>query len=160
MGLKKNLKSVANLLLESGETLAMAESCTGGLLSTEVTEVSGASRYFLGSVVSYANSAKQKILKVPGKTLKKPGAVSEVVALMMARGAIKIFSSDWAIGITGIAGPTGGSKLKPVGLVYFSVVGPRVETVERKVFSGNRKQIQQKAAASAVELLLLKLKGE
>ena len=162
MSFTRDLKTVSDRLSSRGETLGVAESCTGGQISAALTSGSGASRFFLGSVVSYANSLKHDLLGVGNKDLQKFGAVSKEVALSMAEGALKTLRCDWAIAVTGVAGPTGGTKKKPVGLVYYAVAGPGVAVVEKKIFDGSRKQIQKNATENSVRLLLkqLTLKGE
>lgn len=110
--------------------------------------------------MSYANAAKEKVLHVPSELIKTVGAVSLPVALAMARGAKAQFVSSWAISTTGIAGPTGGSKEKPVGTVCFGIVGPGIEYSEQKVFSGDRNQIQEQSVDYALELLMKNLKGD
>ncbi|MEO8348062.1 MAG: CinA family nicotinamide mononucleotide deamidase-related protein, partial [Acidobacteriota bacterium] len=112
---------VGRILKERGKTLAVAESCTGGLVSSLLTDVPGASAWYLGTVVSYADSAKVALLGVPGQVLDREGSVSEATALEMAKGARRAFGSDLAAAITGIAGPDGGSEEKPVGTVFFAV---------------------------------------
>jgi len=101
-------------------TISTAESCTGGLVAGNITEQSGVSSWFLGGIVSYANQCKQNILKVSGADLEKYGAVSETVALQMAKGANQITGSDYSVSLTGVAGPGGGTKDKPVGTVWIS----------------------------------------
>jgi nicotinamide-nucleotide amidase len=147
-------EAVGRTLRERGMTLALAESCTGGLVSSLLTEVPGSSDYFLGSVVSYANSAKEDFLDVESETLQRGGAVSEEVAREMARGARARFGSDVAAGVTGIAGPSGGSPEKPVGTVFFAVSGPgEDETAKKRVFGGDRATIRRAAAHFALELI-------
>lgn len=108
----------------------------------------------MGSVVCYANSAKEDILGVLRESIEKEGAVSETVALQMAKGAQRILKVNWAAAITGIAGPDGGTKTKPVGTVCFGIVGPGVEHSERKLFTGSRVQIQEQSAEQAIDLLI------
>ncbi|WP_254939286.1 competence/damage-inducible protein A [Cyanobium sp. Morenito 9A2] len=115
---------VLELLRQRGETLAVAESCTGGGLGAALAAVSGASDVFLGGVIAYANAVKQQVLGVPGEVLDTHGAVSDPVAQAMAEGARQLTGSTWAIAVTGIAGPGGGSEAKPVGLVHLAVAGP------------------------------------
>lgn len=117
-------QAVGRLLVERGETVATAESCTGGLISTLLTDVPGSSAYFRGGVVAYANTAKVELLDVPAAMIAQHGAVSVAVADAMAQGARRRLGSDWAISDTGVAGPTGGTTEKPVGLVCLGVVGP------------------------------------
>lgn len=115
------LKKIAKYLVENKLTAATAESCTGGLLSSRFTDISGSSEFIKLNFVTYANEAKENILKVPSEILKTKGAVSEECAYFMAEGLHRFTNCDLAICTTGIAGPTGGSKEKPVGLVYISV---------------------------------------
>jgi nicotinamide-nucleotide amidase len=120
--------SVEKIVLESltarGETLALAESCTGGLLASLITDVPGASHVLLGSVVAYSNAVKEQQLGVSPESMREFGAVSEPVAREMAAGAQATLGGTWGVATTGIAGPTGGSSKKPVGLVYIAVAGP------------------------------------
>ncbi len=139
-------KKVASLLKANNSTLSIAESCTGGLFSDYITNVSGASRYFSGSVVSYSNDSKENILKVPKKLLKNYGAVSSEVGLAMAAGAKKIFLSNIAVSVTGIAGPKGETKTKPIGLVYISLIDKNgIKLSKRFYFKGSRNTIKLKA---------------
>ena len=143
--------------LERGVTVALAESCTGGLVAATITAVAGSSDYFLGGVVSYANSAKERILDVPASTLASHGAVSAQVAMAMAHGAKARFGSDLAAAITGVAGPGGGTPQKPVGLVYLAVAaGPdRAEVdVRRLQLSGDRAAVREGAAHATLEWLI------
>lgn len=114
-------------------TVATAESCTGGLISKYLTDVSGSSSYIKLDVVTYSNQAKEKILKVNSHTLSEKGAVSEEVAKQMAEGIKKLAETDYAISTTGIAGPTGGSEEKPVGLVYIGIAGKKNTYVLKKI---------------------------
>lgn len=140
-------------LIDRGETLATAESCSGGLIAHAVTNVAGSSAVFLGGVVAYSNEAKMKFLGVAADTLEQHGAVSEPVAAAMASGARTAFASDWALGVTGIAGPGGGTADKPVGLVYISIAGESVLEVNRHEFTGSRVTIKQATAEAALQLL-------
>lgn len=146
--------SIFELFRAQGETLALAESCTGGLLSAQITRKAGISEIFLGSVVCYANSVKEGVLRVSSVTLKNHGAVSSPVALEMAKNVQKNLRSSWAISITGIAGPDGGSLDKPVGTVWFGIVGPKIEYTEKRVFVGGRDEIREQATQAALELVL------
>jgi nicotinamide-nucleotide amidase len=130
---------VGNYLKIHNQTLAVAESCTGGWLGEEITAVAGSSTYFLGGVISYNNEVKTQVLKVSKADLEEYGAVSAEVATQMALGAKNLLQSDWAISITGIAGPGGGSTAKPVGLVYIAIADPdgNVEAIAYK-FNPNR----------------------
>lgn len=148
---------VGNLLGRAGQTLATAESCTGGLLGKMITSVSGASEYYLGGVVAYSNDVKRDILGVSGKILDEHGAVSEQTAAAMAVACRRGHGSDWALSLTGIAGPAGGSAEKPVGLVYVGVCGADGTEVHRHVFPGNRGRIRRRAALAAMNHLRLSL---
>ena len=135
------------------QTLASAESCTGGMISAALTDVPGASDVFLGGVVSYSNDAKENLLGVPHDTLLAHGAVSEEVARAMAEGVRRRLSADWGVGITGIAGPTGGTEEKPVGLVHWAVAGPDGTEARHRVFLGDRPIIRQWSVNAALDLL-------
>ncbi len=122
-----------------------------------ITQVSGSSEYYIGGLVAYSNDVKRHSLAVPGETLERHGAVSEQVAAGMAEQCRENFHSDWAIGVTGIAGPTGGSAEKPVGLVYISLAGAGGTKVHRHVFPGARELIRLRAALTAMNYLRLTL---
>ncbi len=156
-GLAPLAVEVAIKLLDRGQTVAFAESCTGGRVSAMLSAYPGISAAFLGSVVGYANSAKQEFLGVSQRSLRQAGAVSREVALEMAHGARARFGADWVVSITGIAGPGGGTKDKPVGLVLFGIVGPGVEDAVERRFSGERLEIQQAASDHALSWLSLHL---
>ncbi len=149
---------LSKLLLKQGWMLAVAESCTGGLLGDMITSLSGSSEFFLGGVIAYSNQVKSNLLNVSAELLKKDGAVSTEVALSMARGVGELLRSSVGVAITGIAGPGDGSKDKPVGLVYIAVITPEVEMVERFIFSGTRREIKTLAAETAIDLMLRALK--
>ncbi|MHC4561841.1 MAG: competence/damage-inducible protein A [Planctomycetota bacterium] len=150
------LASVAGeALRRSGQTLSTAESCTGGLIGEMITAVSGSSEYYTGGVVAYANEVKQRLLEVPEKLLTEHGAVSEPVAAAMAEGCRRRFGTDWAVSVTGIAGPTGGGPDKPVGLVFTAVAGPKGTTVTRHMFVGPREIVRLRSARSALNELRL-----
>jgi PncC family amidohydrolase len=145
---------VGRLLREKGKTLALAESCTGGLVAALLTDVPGSSDYFLGSVVSYANSVKQSVLSVEEKTIRDHGAVSEATARSMARGALDRMGADLALAITGIAGPDGGSPEKPVGTVFFALEARGHEGRARKrLFFGDRPVIRRAAALHGLDMI-------
>lgn len=152
-------EEVGDLLSQRGWTLAVAESCTGGLLGHRITNVSGSSAYFEGGVLSYSNEAKELILGVPRETLVQHGAVSGETALAMARGARRLFGTDIAVAITGIAGPAGGTPDKPVGLVYTALAAAAAELLEEHLWSGDRAANKQQSAEAALELLLKYLAG-
>ena len=151
---------VGRLLVEAGQHLALAESCTGGRIGERLTSVAGASGWFLGGVVSYANSAKRDLLGVDAAILANPGAVSEPAARAMAAGARAAFGADWGLSVTGIAGPSGGTADKPVGTVYLGCVGPGVDAVAHHQLRGDRARIREGAAALALHLLRRALAGE
>ncbi|MFM7601293.1 MAG: competence/damage-inducible protein A [Pseudanabaena sp.] len=143
------------LLLERGQTLAVAESCTGGWLGETLTEVSGSSSYFLGGVISYSNEVKVDLLNVDRQVLDHHGAVSAIVAEQMAIGIKSKLKSDWGISITGIAGPTGGTETKPVGLIYVGIAYPdgKVEAIELRFNpSRGRNWIRKATVMSALDL--------
>lgn len=147
-------QKVARLLIKQGKTLAIGESCSGGLLSHRLTNVPGSSRFLKAALVTYSNEAKSKLLKVPQALLKKHGAVSEQTALMMAKGARTLMKSDFGLSITGIAGPDGGSKTKPVGLTFIALSTPHESLCLKCTFKGSRHQIKSKSTTQALKLLL------
>ncbi len=134
-------------------TLGTAESCSGGLIAHMLTNVSGVSDVYEGGVVTYSNALKSKLLGVSETTLIREGAVSAAVAQEMAAGALEGLGVDWALAVTGIAGPSGGTPEKPVGLVYMAVAGPDTLIVRRHVFNGNRESIKLQTAEAALTLL-------
>jgi nicotinamide-nucleotide amidase len=145
---------LGRLLRESRKTLAVAESCTGGLIAKLLTDVPGSSEYFLGGVVSYGNDAKRELLAVRRETLEEHGAVSSQAALEMARGALARFDADLAVAVTGIAGPDGGTPEKPVGTVYFALARrDGGETSKKREFNGDRAAVRQAASLFALELV-------
>ena len=144
---------VGSLLKRKGLTLSLAESCSGGLLSHRVTNVPGSSDYYFGGVVSYSNEVKCSLLGVPEKLIREKGAVSEEVAKRMAKGARKVGKAHLGIGITGIAGPGGGTSDKPVGLVYIALSSKKEEVCEKFIFSGGREMIKWRASQSALNML-------
>lgn len=144
-------------LARQGKTLAVAESCTGGTLAELLTDIAGASRYFICGWVTYSNAAKTGELGLPADLIKKYGAVSEQVALAMARCARQKAGTDFAIGITGIAGPTGATEKKPVGTVYISLDSDNGCDTRCYIFSGDRNSIRLRAAQTALNMLRLRL---
>jgi len=140
--------------LGRGITVAVAESCTGGLVAASITEVAGSSGYFLGGVVSYANTAKELLLDVPGAVLAAHGAVSAQTARAMAAGARARFGARLAASVTGIAGPDGGSAAKPVGLTYVAVADAAGTDVRRFTFGGDRAANREAAAQAVLEWLV------
>jgi PncC family amidohydrolase len=146
-------------LNEKGWTLALAESCTGGLIAHRITDVPGSSDYFLGGVTAYSDLVKERLLGVKRETLIAVGSASEETAQEMAQGARLTIGSDVGISVTCIAGPGGGTDEKPVGLTYIGASTPDGEWFERHVFQGDRKSIKESAADAALELLLNALGG-
>lgn len=153
------LEAVAGTLLkEAGATLTVAESCTGGLLGERVTKVPGSSEYFLGGVIVYTNELKSALLGIPASLIQEHGAVSEPVARAMAESVRRSLGSDYGIGITGVAGPGGGSEAKPVGTVHIALAGPDGETEHRKVrFPGDRDRVRWFSSQLALDLLRRRL---
>ncbi len=148
-----------NLLRDRGESLALAESCSGGNLGASLTAIPGASNILLGGVIAYSNLIKQKYLNVPAGLIKKYGAVSSEVAKAMAQGVKNNFQSDWGIAITGLAGPGGSSKAKPIGLVHFAIEGPNYSKSMKEVFPSfkSRVEIQNLSVVFAIDQLRLVL---
>ncbi len=144
---------VGRLLRTQKKTLAVAESCTGGLLGDRITDVPGSSDYFLQGIVAYSNQAKIDALGVKPSILKQKGAVSSEAAQAMAQGIRKKARSDYGLGITGIAGPSGGSPQKPVGLVYIALAWDKGTIVSRNTFLGNREKIKFQASQKALDML-------
>lgn len=142
---------LVQLLTERGLTISVAESCTGGLVGHRITNVPGSSKTFICGVTAYANTAKTSLLGVRPESLAAFGAVSEQVAREMSEGIRKLSGSDIGVGITGIAGPDGGTPLKPVGLVYVSVSLPHSTTVAEHRFLGRREDVKQRAAQAALD---------
>ncbi|HOV22216.1 MAG TPA: competence/damage-inducible protein A [bacterium] len=145
---------IGKILKEKKLKLAIAESCSGGLACKLITDIPGSSEYFTGGFVTYSNTLKKRILRVPKCALKKYGAVSEEVAICMAKGAKKYGKSDISLSFTGIAGPTGGSKEKPVGLVWIGVGLPKNKNFAQKfIFNGNRATIRERAVRTGLNIL-------
>lgn len=147
-------KRAGELLSKMGLTLSLAESCTGGLIADWITNVSGSSNYFLGGVVAYSNEAKEKVLGVSHEILVQYGAVSEEAARAMAEGARRLFASDLALAVTGIAGPTGGTPEKPVGLVYIALAAEGETRCKRHIWHGDRLQNKAQSVERALEMLI------
>ncbi len=152
--LENEEESFARRLRQSGKTVACSESCTGGNIARMITAVPGASAYFLGGVVAYANHVKQQLLGVRAEDLAQFGAVSEPVALQMAEGVRRLTGADYAVSTTGIAGPDGGTPEKPVGTVWIAVAGPDGSRAERFVFSRTRERNIGRASIKAIAMLL------
>ena len=144
-------KSLGAALSASGKTLVVAESCTGGLLGGAITSIPGSSLYFSGGVLAYGNSAKISLLGVPPDLIAARGAVSREVAVAMAEGVLSIFRADLAIAVTGVAGPGGGSRGKPVGTVWVAVVSPGgVRYAHRFRFSGGREAVRRETVRASL----------
>ena len=144
---------IGRLLKGQNKKLAIAESCTGGYISHQITSVSGCSEYYQGSVTTYSNEAKQNLLGVKAETLVKFGAVSEEVAREMAEGAKKVLNADYSVATTGIAGPTGGTEEKPVGTVWIAVSAPNKTIAKKFVFGNNRERNIIRSGQTALQLL-------
>jgi nicotinamide-nucleotide amidase len=145
---------VGIILKRRGLWVCAAESCTGGLFLSSLTDISGSSAWVAGGVVSYSNEVKQQVVGVQEATLNQYGAVSEPTAREMAAGVRKLIGADIGIGITGIAGPGGGSSEKPVGLVYIGMATPESTTVERCLWQGDRIENKQQSVVRALQMIL------
>ena len=151
---------VGKLLRECGLRLAIAESCTGGLIGHRLTNIPGSSTYYMGSITAYAYEAKVRLLGVTWETLEKYGAVSPETVTEMARGVREELAADIGISVSGIAGPGGGTEEKPVGLVYFCLSTVEGEWHRKMVFKGERVEVKEKAADYALQFLLEHLKAK
>jgi len=147
-------EKIAKLLIKRKKTITIAESCTGGLLSHRLTNISGSSQYFKLGLITYSYESKKKLLKVPRQTLWTYGAVSAEVTTLMAKNVRRILKTDFGIGITGIAGPTGATKTKPIGLTYIALSSPKNNICRRYIFRGNRHAVKRQATTHALKLLL------
>ncbi len=152
---------LGHFLLQHGQSLATAESCTGGLIAATLTEVAGSSDWFGWGVVSYANAAKMQLLAVQPEALHDHGAVSEAVVRQMATGVQRLSGADWSIAVSGVAGPGGGSAAKPVGTVWFAIADPdlRVEAFVHH-FSGDRAGIRWQTVETALSALIARVAGQ
>jgi len=150
----KIVKQAHNRLIKKGLKLAIAESCTGGLLASMLTELSGSSKYLILGLVTYSNESKTSLLKIPAALIAKKSAVSYEVAELMARNARILAKADLGVGITGIAGPAGGVAGKPVGTVFIAVNSKSKQLYQKFLFKGNRSSIRKQSALKALELLL------
>lgn len=147
------LHTLAETLKRKRQTVTCAESCTGGLLAGRLTSVAGSSQWFHQSFVTYSNQAKADRLGVLPETLLQYGAVSRETVYEMARGAQAVAQADYAVSVSGIAGPSGGSETKPVGTVWFGFAAPHRSFEEKMVFDGDREAVRQQAVAFAIERL-------
>ena len=153
------INDLVNKLIEKKLVIATAESCTGGLLAKKITDVSGSSKVFEMGLVSYANRIKNEFLEVPNEVLNTVGAVSEETAKQMAIGVTKLARSDIGVGITGIAGPTGGTQKKPVGLVYYSIYFKAEDKliVKKLLLKGNRDEVREQTTEIVIEEILMNM---
>lgn len=151
---------LGKLLKGKGITLAVAESCTGGMIGHLITNVPGSSEYFSGGVIAYANEVKVEVLGVSPATLETFGAVSKETVLEMAKGIRALLNADIGISVSGIAGPDGGTKEKPVGTVWIGLGTPNYDQAKGFLFSGDRESIKQQAALSAMEIAIRHLTKE
>jgi len=157
--INKNAKKIINLLKKKKLTISFAESCTGGMLSNAITSINGSSKVFSMGLVTYSNIAKNSVLGVPKQLIKKYGAVSIQCCLSMVNNLSKLSKSNICISITGIAGPSGGSKEKPVGLVYIGIKKDKKINVNRCLFKNKgRVYIQKNATDKSLKLILQSLK--
>ena len=157
--MKKLTKQIIKIIKNKRHKLSVAESCTGGRLSSEITSMSGSSKIFTMGLVTYSNQSKSKLLKVPKKIIKQYGAVSIQCCLSMVNNLAKISKSNVSVSITGIAGPRGGTKQKPVGLVYIGVKNGKKVKINKFFFKKNgRLNIQKAAVKKSLELILNTLK--
>jgi PncC family amidohydrolase len=150
---------LGQLLTREKLTLAVAESCTGGLVSHRITNAPGASAYYLGSVIAYANDVKERVLGVQKDTLRRSGAVSEDTARQMAQGVRGLLRADLAVAITGILGPSGDTTEKPVGTVHICLASPGGTWPEEHRWTGNREQNKILSADAAIDLVIRYLEG-
>jgi PncC family amidohydrolase len=144
---------LGRLLVKRNLTIATAESCTGGLIGGALTAIRGSSAYVRGGIIAYSNDIKQKLLSVPKKVLIAHGAVSSETAHAMAIGAQKKLNADCSIAVTGIAGPDGGTKEKPVGLVYVAICCKDVAKVKKCLFKGSRQEVREQTVCAALKIL-------
>lgn len=158
--MNEKAKELVELMIAKGLTAATAESCTGGGVAHAITSIPGSSAVFMGGVVSYANEVKERVLGVCPETLAVVGAVSSETAAQMVEGVRELMKVDLAVSLTGIAGPDGGSVLKPVGTVWFGCATRESTKTEMKVFSGNREEVRAAAIDHALGLLIKLAKGE
>jgi nicotinamide-nucleotide amidase len=150
---------LGNCLREKKLMISVAESCTGGLISHRITNISGSSDYFEQGVITYSNKSKIQLLNVPKLILESFGAVSAESAKAMAEGVKTISKSDLGLAVTGIAGPTGGTMQKPVGLVFIGLSSKKTTRVKKFKFSGSREMIKEQASTEALKMVLLHFEG-
>lgn len=153
-------KRIGKMLKERGLKIAVAESCTGGLISSRITDISGASDYFEAGITTYSNESKIRLLNVPEDIIDRYGAVSEETAKSMAEGVKKTLHADIGVSVTGIAGPTGGTEGKPVGTVFIGLATKKATYVRKFFFDGNRLEIRRKTSDAALMFVEEYLEGE
>ena len=144
------LREMQSYLISKGQTLCTAESCTGGLLASLLTHLEGSSQFYMGGVSAYANHAKIRLLEVPEAAISSFGAVSEEVAIAMAEGAMKKLGADFAISVTGIAGPGGGSEEKPVGTIFCGFASSKQASARKYSLQGTRQEIRESISTLAL----------
>jgi PncC family amidohydrolase len=147
------ISSIRRKLIKKRKTVSLAESCTGGIISSLLTRDPGSAKYFILGAVTYSNRAKSKILNIPPSLFKTKGTVSQEVAVKMARSVRKISGSDFGIGVTGIAGPTGGTQTKPVGTVFIAAASHKKVICKKFLFKGTRAKIRMAAVLGSLKLL-------
>ena len=157
MELKSILQKLYEILQSQNKEIATAESCTGGLIGKTLTEVPGISAHYGYGFITYSNEAKQKLLGVSSKTLEAHGAVSGETVVEMASGALKVSGADVAVSVSGIAGPGGGTKDKPVGLVYIGIASENASHSHKFIFSGTRDEVREKTLVEALKLVINEL---
>lgn len=150
---------LVELLIGEKMKLATAESCTGGLIAQKITSVPGASECFDCGVVTYSNEQKRNLLGVSAETLEQYGAVSEQTALEMCKGVKEVADADFGISVTGIAGPGGGTAEKPVGTVWIGICGKNIHKAEKFLFDGDRNQVRESTANTALNMVMEIIKG-
>ncbi len=153
-------ENIGILLKKKNFTIAAAESCTGGLISSRITNIGGASEYFVAGLVTYSNKSKTSFLSVPEEVIGQHGAVSRETAQLMAEGVRNKTGADIGIAVTGIAGPLGGTPEKPVGTVFIGIAAKEISKVRNFLFAGNRLEIKQKTSDAALEFLKDYLEGK
>ena len=149
----KTINNIAKILKQKKLTLATAESCTGGMIASKIVSISGASDFFKGGIVAYDNEIKHRVLKVPQTTLTRYGAVSGQTVRAMACGAARLFKCDCVVSVSGIAGPSGGTPSKPVGLVFIGVQAKSRLSIFKHVFKGGRASARRQASHNALKRL-------
>jgi len=154
------IKEIARILLKNQKTIAVAESCTGGLIAHTLTNVSGSSKYFKLGLVLYSNEAKSRVLKIKNVDIKRYGAVSRKIAMLMAKEVKDLARTHIGLSTSGIAGPTGGSKKKPIGTVYIALAYDNLLSVRKFKFIGTRSQIKNKTKDRALHLIKQCLKNQ